>query len=485
LDLSYYSKPPMIAWLQFAGTSLWGDTELGVRFFSPVIGAVLGCLMLRFFARESSARTGFFFLLIITATPLLSVGSVLLTIDAPSVLFWTAATLAGWRAVQPEGKTSDWAWTGLWMGLGFLSKYTELFQLLCWIVFFWLCRPARAHLRRPGPWLALAINFACTAPVLVWNAQRHWVTVTHVAERAGAGHGWKPADALRYFTEFIGGETGVLNPVFFIAAIWAAIAFWRRFRNDARLVFLFSMSAPLFLAYLLWSFRSRTLPNWIVPSVIPAYSLMTFYWETRWREGVRAVRTWWISGLAVGLVMVVFLHNFDLTKTFTGRPVPSTLDPTGRLKGAPAMAAVVDQARQTLSLEGKPVFVIGDHYATSGLLSFYLPEARTNNFDRPLVYYRTSETPDNQFYFWPGYREQRRGENALFIRQVGLPSLKPGWYQDWRHGGTNLWNAPQLRPAPEILFKEFDSVTNLGLYPVLYRGRLYHTVQIFECRNLK
>ena len=41
LALSYYSKPPLIAYTQFLGTSLWGDTAFGVRFFSPVIAAVL------------------------------------------------------------------------------------------------------------------------------------------------------------------------------------------------------------------------------------------------------------------------------------------------------------------------------------------------------------------------------------------------------------------------------------------------------------
>ena len=46
--LSYYSKPPLIAYTQFLGTHLWGDTEFGVRFFSPVIAAVLSLLVLRF-----------------------------------------------------------------------------------------------------------------------------------------------------------------------------------------------------------------------------------------------------------------------------------------------------------------------------------------------------------------------------------------------------------------------------------------------------
>ena len=100
LALSYYSKPPLIAYTQFLGTSLWGDTAFGVRFFSPVIAAILSLILLRFFAREVNARAGFFLLLIITATPLMSVGAVLMTVDPLSVLFWTAAMLAGWRAVQ-------------------------------------------------------------------------------------------------------------------------------------------------------------------------------------------------------------------------------------------------------------------------------------------------------------------------------------------------------------------------------------------------
>src|SRR5206468_1717509 len=40
LALSYYSKPPLIAYTQFLGTSLWGDTAFGVRFSSPVLAEI-------------------------------------------------------------------------------------------------------------------------------------------------------------------------------------------------------------------------------------------------------------------------------------------------------------------------------------------------------------------------------------------------------------------------------------------------------------
>ncbi len=132
LALSYYSKPPGIAFIQFAGTSLWGDTQLGVRFFSPVFAAILSLVMLRFLAREASARLGFLLLLIVTTAPLMGIGTILMTIDPPLVLCCTLAMVAGWRAVQPDGTTKQWALAGVAAGLGFLSKYSALYLIVCW-----------------------------------------------------------------------------------------------------------------------------------------------------------------------------------------------------------------------------------------------------------------------------------------------------------------------------------------------------------------
>jgi 4-amino-4-deoxy-L-arabinose transferase-like glycosyltransferase len=112
LALSYYSKPPGIALIQFAGTCLWGDTEFGVRFFSPVFAAVLSLVLLRFMASEASARLGFLLLLALTATPLLGIGAVLMTIDPPLVLCGTLAMVTGWRAAKPDGKTRHWLLAG-------------------------------------------------------------------------------------------------------------------------------------------------------------------------------------------------------------------------------------------------------------------------------------------------------------------------------------------------------------------------------------
>ncbi len=383
LALSYYSKPPLIACVQFLGTSIWGDTEFGVRFFSPVITASLSLILLRFFAREASARVGVLLILAATATPLLAVGATLMTIDPLSVLFWTATMVSGWQAVKLDS-TRHWLWSGLWMGLGFLSKYTALLQWLCWMILLTLWKPARGQLRRPGPYLALLVNALCALPVLIWNARNGWITVTHLEERGGLDTQWHPS--LRYFWDFLGAEAALLNPFFFAAAIWAAIAFWRRQRQNPLLIYLFSMGAPLFLFYLLYALRSRVLPNWIVPSIAPLFCLAAIYWDARWRAGVRAVKAWFIAGVAVGLTAVIIGHDTDLTGKIFGRRLPPKFDPLTRVRAYRELARVVGKARTKLLAEGKPVFVMGNHYGITSLITFYLPEAKAGVPNLPLVY---------------------------------------------------------------------------------------------------
>jgi membrane-associated phospholipid phosphatase len=485
LALSYYSKPPLIAYVQFLGTSLWGDNAFGVRFFSPLITAVMGLVLLRFFAREVNARAGFFLLLIATATPLLALGAVLMTVDPLSVLFWTAAMVAGWRAGQERATTRDWLWVGLWMGLGFLSKYTELLQLLCWAVFFALWAPARKQLRRPGPYWALLVMLVCVLPVLIWNYQHGWVTVGHVADDAAPKGTWKPT--LRYFWDFLGMEFGLLNPIFFVGTVWAAIALWRRGRHNPLLVYFFSMGAPLFLVYLAHSFQSRNLPNWIAPSVPPLFCMMAVYWDTRWRLGQTKVKGWLTAWLVLGFAAVLAAHDTDVWRVtqparrviaeflpadkpelidkLTARYLPVNWDPLHRVRVWSEVARVVGEARSELKAEGKPAFIITDHYGLAGLISFYLPEARAKVSDTPLVYFRSTDRAGNQFYYWPGY-SGRKGENAIYVREL-----------DRDH--------PNEAPPPARLQGEFESITPLGVRDVMYHGHVCRPLQLFACRGLK
>lgn len=489
LALSYYSKPLLIACTQWLGTTLWGDTVFGVRFFSPLIAAVIGVLMLRFFAREVNARAGFFLVLILMATPLLAVGSILLTVDPLAVLFWTAAMLTGWRAIQENSPLSAWLWTGLWMGLGFLSKYTSPLQWFCWGVFFAVWPPARKHLRRPGPYLALLINLLCTLPVLIWNGQHHWITVKHVASHGGIGKAAAPlAKHVSWLFEFIGAEFVLLNPWFFVAAAIALVALWRGARRDVRQVYFFSMGAPVFLLYVLLAMKSRVQPNWIAPSVLPMFCVMVLYWDARFREQPRLIQLWLASGLCFGFGMVAVIHSTSLLGKLVGNALPAQVDPLRRVRGWSEMARLVGNARSRLAQEGEPVFVIGEHYGITSLLTFYQPEARERVKDSPIIYCQPALKPTSQYYFWPGYAETHAGQNALYVRERNLAKLAPDWILRLLRGESNLIRPETIEtpaPPPEWLVKQFTSVTNLGLRSVRVNGRLQHRIEIFECRGLR
>jgi hypothetical protein len=83
-----------------------------------------------------------------------------------------------------------------------------------------------------------------------------------------------------------------------------------------------------------------------------------------------------------------------------------------------------------------------------------------------MVYCRSSEVPENQFYFWPGYN-RRKGENAIFVQELGRAN-------------------PHPLPPPARLLEEFESVSELGVSNVLYHGEfLLRPLQLFTCRGAK
>ena len=486
LALSYFSKPPLIALTQFVSTSIWGDTAFGVRFFSPLIAATLGFLMLRFFTREVNGRAGFFFVLIVAATPLLSVGATLLTVDPLAVLFWTATMLAGWRAVQDNSRVRDWLWVGLWMGMGFLSKYTSPLLWMCWAVYFIAWPPARRHLRSSGPYLAFVVNLLCTLPVVIWNMQNGWISLAHVARHGGVGKAAAPLTKhLSWVVEFIGAEIVLLNPVFFVGTFVALWAVARTLNRDSRLAYFFCMGAPVFVLYIFLSLRSRVQPNWVAPSVLPMFVVMVIYWDARFKAGTFRVKAWLAAGLVIGFCLAIVLTESRLIEKITGRALPTKIDPLTRVRAHSDLARVVEDAREMLEREAGRTFVISDHYGNTSLLNFYIPEAKQCVSKSSLVFCIPSETPRDQYFFWKGYLESCKGQNAIYVEKREEPRLLEGWLSKWWRREAELTEpVAQSQPAPEWLVKQFRSVKSVGVKIIKQRGQIYHVVELYECREL-
>src|SRR5206468_8279303 len=150
---AYFSKGPGIAFAIRASTAVFGANEFGVRFFSPVLAAATSLLLFYFARRLFGATAGLWTVIALNATPIFNIGAVVMTIDALSVFFWMAAMFTFWLAVESPGHSRAlWYWplTGLLIGLGFLCKYTNAFELICVLAVLALVPRLRREFKRPG-----------------------------------------------------------------------------------------------------------------------------------------------------------------------------------------------------------------------------------------------------------------------------------------------------------------------------------------------
>jgi hypothetical protein len=335
--------------------------------------------------------------------------------------------------------------------------------------------------------MALLVFALCTLPVLIWNAQHHWITVSHVTGNARLNSAWHPT--LKYFWEFLFVQAALLNPVFFVGTLWAMAGLWKSHRDNPLGLYLFCMGGLVFLAHWVYTFHSRVQPNWLAPAVVPMFCWMVIYWHARWRHGASAVKGWLIAGLVLGCLVVGLLHQTDIIGGIMGRKLPADADPLRRVRGYKETAACAERAREKLLTEGKPAFIICDHYGLTGLFSFYLPEARAALRTKPLVYCEPFPKPTSQLYFWPEYHYEnsRKGENAIFICEPPSATLEKGWLWKWLGGEEPGFAEPPgaFTTPPALLAAQFESITDLGAQEIRVEGRVMKRVQLFECRNLR
>jgi 4-amino-4-deoxy-L-arabinose transferase-like glycosyltransferase/membrane-associated phospholipid phosphatase len=454
LALSYYSKPPLIAYVQFLGTHIFGDKQFGIRFFSPLFASMTAAALLVFLSRYANSRVAFFTVAAACATPLLAVGATLMTIDALSVFFWMLGMVLIWRAIQ-NNSTSDWLIAGVVIAFGLLAKYVALLEWICVFIFLFAHAPARIQFRRPGLYLAIGVSLLGLVPVIIWNQQHNWITLTHLNERSGLNEAWRFRSG--FILDFVLAEFGLLNPLFFILAVGACLKFWKS-RTPLQ-TFLFCMGAPLFVGYFLYTIRARVQPNWIAPSILPLFALAALFWEARWNEIKHILRSTLKWAFGLGLIAVVFLHDTNLTQKVLSFTLPVKFDPLARVRGWSSLAATVQREKQALAASGKQPFVIGGHYGIASLLTFYTPEARRQAANNNLIYALASDRPVSQFYFWPSYLG-RVGEDALFVEREGAPE-------------------------PPELKAQFERVEDLGPRNIEYRGRVLHQIHLYACRNLR
>jgi 4-amino-4-deoxy-L-arabinose transferase-like glycosyltransferase len=357
LAAGYLDHPPMVAlWIK-AGTALLGQTAFGVRLFGP-LAAAAASWMLFDAARVlfPGTKAGVVAVVLLNATLLLGVGTVIMTPDSPLLFFWTGTFWAMAR-IAAGGSGHWWLAAGVMGGLALDSKYTAL---LLWIgIGLWvLLVPAvRPWLRRWQPWAGGAIGSALFAPVVAWNASHNWASFVR---QGGRIDDWRPARAAGFLSELVGGQIGLVTPLVWLlcmAGLVVAIRRAWRLREPAWSL-LVALSLLPVLVFVQHAFGDRVQGNW--PAIIyPALAVAA--------GGLALRRRWWIAASAPGFAITVLAY---LQATTGLVPLPPRLDPIAmRLAGWEGLAGQVDGFRRTTDA----AFVAVDGYAPASELAWWMP----------------------------------------------------------------------------------------------------------------
>lgn len=432
LDLSYYSKGPLVAWLirgscelfGAASVALTGDLTAAVRLPAALCHGVLLAAWYLLAARAfGSPALGLATVAATASLPLVRAGAVVTTIDPPFLVCWAWALVCVLRAVE-TGRTQWWAAAAALCGVGVLAKYTMV--LFPAAVGAFLLFHRRSEFRRPGVWLLVAGTALGWVPVLVWNAGHDWVTFRHVFGQVGV----RKENAGSGVPGFLVGQLGVLF-VYWLCAFAAAGWRFRPGRDTAPAVaLLWWASAPVWLFFLVASVVKSGQANWPAPSYIGGLVL-----SVAWVREQLAARPW-AAAICLGLATVLALA-LTAAQHFPGpvRPVmaalagPPTetnpypvrrLDMTARMTGWRELAGEIDATRARVRAEtGAEPVLAGTHWTLPGELGFYCaghPRAYTigiaNRSDRYSQYdlWRPNPVADAQEF---------RGRAFVIVGDIG------------------------------------------------------------------
>lgn len=439
LDLSYYSKPPMIAYLNFLSTSILGDTELGVRINAIVFGFLIALAVYYFsYYLFKDTKLAFFSSLFIYFIPTYQLSSILFLTDTPLAFFYLMLTFYFYKSINTN-KLSDWILTGIFGGLAFLSKFSAVLFILPAVIFLLFYR--RDVLRQKYFYLSLFIAGLFTLPVIYWNISNDFVTFKHVGKLAGANQSEFNID-IKHLGDYIAGQIAINSPFLFPFMVYGV---YRAFKDkDKKLIYLSLNSILIFMVFLIISLKKNVEANWPAFAYVSVYILTAYYIYTKFLK--RAVIPLFLSGLAISILFYTpILDTVRLTKL-----LPPKKDPTKRVVGWQELGEYV--YGQIKQLNSDKYFIFSDSYHISSELAFYVngnPQTYCIRIDRRM----------NQFDLWPGISQfENKGYYGIYVAD---------------------------HPITERVKNGFEEVLKEEVYRVKYRGDFVKEFYVYVLKNYK
>ncbi len=362
----YYDHPPMVALVIRAGTLIAGDTAFGVRLVSILLALPMSYAVYRSAAiLFGGVRVAATAAILLNITLMAAVGTLIVTPDSPLLVAASFVLLALAKMLETS-RGVWWLAVGAAVGCALLSKYSALFfgpAILIWLL---VAPKPRRWLLTPWPYLGGLLALAIFSPVLIWNAEHHWVSFLKQISGRARVEDFRPS----YLLELVPAQIGFATPLIFILGAMGLHAL-ARFKTGA-------LSARALVnaifwtitAYFIWhALHARVEANWFAP-VYPAFMIAAAVaahlvrWEGRWQRVADFCLRW---AAPTGIVMFALL----IVQADTGWLTFYRRDATVRSVGVGwrELAGEIDAIRKRTGA----TCVLAPDYGTTSWLAFYLP----------------------------------------------------------------------------------------------------------------
>jgi 4-amino-4-deoxy-L-arabinose transferase-like glycosyltransferase len=362
----YYDHPPGVAVVIRLGTMIAGDTELGVRLVSILLALPMSWAVYRtatiLFGGIRVAATA---TILLNVTLMAAVGTMIVTPDAP-LLVASSFVLFFLAKVLETGRGAWWLAVGAAVGAALMSKYTALFfgpAILIWLA---IVPKLRRWLISPWPYLGGLVASAIFSPVILWNADHHWVSFIKQIGRARIEE-FKPA----FIGELIPTQVAFATPLVFILGAMGLYALSKRQAGALAARMLINATFWTIVVYFMWhSLHARVEANWFAP-VYPAFAIAAAVaaniarWDRRPQRVVDFCLRW---ASPTGILIFALLIVQANTGVLSGFRRDATVRSVG--VGWRQLASEIEAVRTRVGAS----CVLAPDYGTTGWLAFYLPK---------------------------------------------------------------------------------------------------------------
>ncbi len=264
IDFGYFSKPPFLAWSIRLYTEIFGDSFISLKLLPSLVYLLISWALYNLLQNSGlDKKNSFAGSIIFLFIPAVSFSSFFISTDLFLLLFWTLS-LNELIKIKKEENFRNFILLGIFLGLGFLSKYAAIYFIICMFILILLDIKFRQVVRRN--YLRFISSLMCMSviiiPNIIWNINNEWVTLSHTADNANFAN--VDINFLRGL-EFFVIQICMLGPLL----VFGGVISFSKINNIQKTLLIFSL--PIILIVFIEAIIVRANANWAAPALVSLF----------------------------------------------------------------------------------------------------------------------------------------------------------------------------------------------------------------------